>query len=318
MKYLLSSIIFAYITIFSSVVLASPNENDLGKVFSEVLSEEWALIDFEVDVSENYGTKVEPLWKYRFVGEAKLNIDTYTRDRRQNGVLFLKQSGHIGQKEKLFGIATAKMHQGKWEITFNLDEIPFEKYGKPRKRFKSQTVIIGTSEEKEYYEEIKRRKAVQERAKFNKLVGLNKKIVTGLTSGQPLKGSRNNRIKNNRLFRIKSFDKTTGMLAGTVEHLEQRTCKYGTGTWCIQNAINRMEGSLSGVTLILNEVEVIQHSIYKNPVTKKVDKRYAKLTKYTLKLKEGTKRMEGCFVDEDSPLYRGKVPCYSGAWLELN
>ena len=316
MKYLIPGIIFTFITIFSSVVLATPNETDLGKAFSEVLPEEWVFIDFEVDVSENYGTKVEPLWKFRFVGEAKLKIDTYTGDRRQNGVLFLKQSGHIGQKEKIFGIATAKRHQGEWEISFQLDEIPFDKYGKPRKSYKSQTVIIGTSEEKEYYEEIKRREAVKEKAKLNKLAELNKIIETGITSGQPLKGGNRN-SKYNRLFRIDSFNKNTGMLIGTVEHLEKRTCKYGTGTWCIQNAINRMEGSLSGVTLILNEVEAIQPGIYKNPITKKVDNSYAKLTKYTLELENGKKRMEGCSVEEGSPLYRGKVPCYSGAWLEL-
>lgn len=165
MKHLLAAIIFAYIAIFSSGVLAIPNEANLEKALSEVLSEGWVLIDFEVDVSENYGTKVEPLWKYRFTGETKLKIATYTRDRDQRGVLFLKQSGRIGQKEKLFGIATAKMHQGKWRISFNLDENPLKKYGKPRKSYKRRTIIVGTSEEKEYYAEIKRMKAERERRK---------------------------------------------------------------------------------------------------------------------------------------------------------
>lgn len=157
-------------------------------------------------------------------------------------------------------------------------------------------------------QELKAQREEQERANRNKLARLNKIIVAGITSGKPLKGSRNGHY--DRHFMIKSYNENTGALVGTSEHLERRTCKYGKGTWCIQNAINRIEGSLSGATLILNEVEVIQPGIYKNPITKRVDNRDGKLTKYKLELKKGT-TMRGCFIED------GKPTCWSGSWLEL-
>lgn len=157
MKRLLPAIIIIYIFIVSSTALANPNDTDLEKAFSDKLSKEWILIEFEVDVSENYGTKVEPLWKYRFSGEVELNVATYTRDRQQHGVLFLKQTGQTGEKENLFGIATAKMYQGKWKISFKLDENPLDKYGYPRESYKSRTIIAGSSEGLNFISEIRRK-----------------------------------------------------------------------------------------------------------------------------------------------------------------
>lgn len=182
---------------------AKPSDKDLSNLLEESIGSAWSVIDFHVHASQNYGTEVEPLWKYRFTSTVRLNVPLYSAQSSNNeyNVTFLSESGKKGTNENLHGIASARIHLGKWEVRWNFDAYPLGDYGNSLEDFKGQTVIVGSDEQLKIsdeiakneekkriaYEEVKRKKelARQEekrqrqlmqevrdrQEKFNKMIG---------------------------------------------------------------------------------------------------------------------------------------------------
>lgn len=131
-----------------------PSNTDVEKALSQQIPAPWQLKSFNVSASENTGTKVEPVWQFRFKASANLAEDTFVKSREIYGAIFLKKVSAKGDSKELFGIATSTLREEKWQASFQLENNPFSGTGMPRSAFQGKTVVEGTTEEKQFRDDL--------------------------------------------------------------------------------------------------------------------------------------------------------------------
>jgi len=146
--------IFVVVSCFFLSLLACDGDSDsLGNKeienrLSLKLPAYWEVTSFEVQAKENIGTKVEPLIKARFKAEVSLESDTYIYDKKINGVTFISVAARRGEKREIYGISTAKIFRGNWQVDFEFENDPMSELGKPRDFYIGKNFILkGSAEE---------------------------------------------------------------------------------------------------------------------------------------------------------------------------
>jgi Concanavalin A-like lectin/glucanases superfamily len=137
-----------------------PASNDYKSQFSITLPAYFSLSSFDIEASENLGTKVEPVFKARFKATISLKTDTYEMDRQNNDATFIKNIFHEGEKKDIYGIATAKLFAGSWKIEFTLENNPIRQMGRPKDFFTdNKVIIVGSQEETDYLSELEKNRS---------------------------------------------------------------------------------------------------------------------------------------------------------------
>lgn len=112
---------------------------------------------FEVQVSENIGDKVEPVFKSRFQGTIALTTDTFREARREGPAVFIKPAFPSGEHRQVFGVALSKLKAGAWDAVFQLDGDPITDLGLPRDLFKAERIVLVNSPDEEAFRQEQKR-----------------------------------------------------------------------------------------------------------------------------------------------------------------
>jgi hypothetical protein len=111
------------------------------------------IVSFEVKASENAGTKVEPMWKFRFVAKAVFTEDLLNLERTVLSTNIVRQVAAKGSPFDIYGIAVATLKKELWEVSFEFEENPLAFLApadnlRLRGELKGNLVMAGTVEEK--------------------------------------------------------------------------------------------------------------------------------------------------------------------------
>jgi hypothetical protein len=136
---------------------SGPDGADLKKRFSTELPAYVGVDSFDVQASENIGSKVEPKFVSRFKATIKLNADTFLESGREGTVVFVAPHLKSGEKREVYGKAVSGYHGGSWQTAFQLDSNPVPGLGTPRDAFGATRVIVKNSEEETLYREQQKR-----------------------------------------------------------------------------------------------------------------------------------------------------------------
>lgn len=131
-----------------------PTTSELQNALSFKIPGEWRIRDFNVEVSQNIGSAVEPLIKSRFRSAVQLIDDTYIPVANVQGVAILSPQLKKGEVRTVYGISTASLNQGAWKISFELQGQPFANAGMPRGAYPGRTLIGGSDEHRAFVEEL--------------------------------------------------------------------------------------------------------------------------------------------------------------------
>lgn len=131
-----------------------PEKGDIRNSFEMSLSSYLSLEDFEVDILENLGNKVDPRWGSRFKATVRTRVDSYLPEREGEKILFVRLHASKGQSVDVYGKAYSKVYQGGWNHSFEIEGKPIENLGLPLDNYGGKrVVVIGSQEEKHYLEE---------------------------------------------------------------------------------------------------------------------------------------------------------------------
>lgn len=144
-----------------------PARNDYRNQLAVAIPAYFQLASFDVEASENVGSKVEPLFRARFKATVKLKTDTYDRVREEEGATLISPVAKDGDQWEMYGIATARLSGGSWQVKFDLDNNPTIQNGRPRDFFTGKVILLGSAEESEWRAQLEaaRRAAEQESAR---------------------------------------------------------------------------------------------------------------------------------------------------------
>jgi hypothetical protein len=140
-----------------------PSTKDYQKQFAVQIPAFIELSSFDVEASENVGSKVEPLYKARFKATVKLKTKTFEIARQENGVIFIRPVADVGETKEIYGRAEAHLSAGNWIMSFRQENDPIPAMGRPRDFFTGGNVIVvGTAEESEYKTQQDQKRAAAE------------------------------------------------------------------------------------------------------------------------------------------------------------
>lgn len=92
----------------------APELAAIKKSLTEDLPTGWQLVDFKVEAEEEVGTKVEPVWRYRFTARIAPTETTYSRIGKLNDTDILKIAQKKKQKFTIHGIGQSALYGGNW------------------------------------------------------------------------------------------------------------------------------------------------------------------------------------------------------------
>jgi hypothetical protein len=223
--------------------LNRPGDSKLRQQLQSQLPPFWEVTTFEIKEEQNTGTQVEPSINTRFHAVARLKEDTFSDAgkinsvelARQQGVTFVRPSEKQGKTVDLFGISTSHLVSEEWKAVFRFNENPTLNLGTPRSSFGSRTIIVDSKEEQDFVAEVRtqieaeKQNLISKVANGETLIG----IETESSGTYPFK------------LHFSSFNKATGRWSGEIE-------------WTTLQAIHKVEGTLSDITLTFKEVEFIK------------------------------------------------------------
>lgn len=128
-----------------------PATKDYEKQFAVEVPAYLELSSFDVEASENVGSKVEPMFKARFKATVKLKTKTFELANQENEATFIHPIADEGETKDIYGMAAARLSAGNWKIDFSLENNPIPALGHPKDFFTGRRVIVvGTAEESEF------------------------------------------------------------------------------------------------------------------------------------------------------------------------
>jgi hypothetical protein len=148
-----------------------PSTKDYEKQFAVQIPAYFELSSFDVEASENVGSKVEPFYKARFKATVKLKTKTFELASHENEATFIRPVADDGETKEIYGMAGARLSAGNWKIDFNLENNPIPNMGHPKDFFTGgRVILVGTAEETEFkaQQDQKRLAAEQEAEKAQK------------------------------------------------------------------------------------------------------------------------------------------------------
>lgn len=138
-----------------------PSTKDYEKQFSVEIPAYLELSSFDVEASENVGSKVEPYYKARFKATVKLKTKTFELSNQENDATFIRPVADEGEKKEIYGMAGARLSAGNWKIDFNLENNPIPALGNPKDFFTGgRIIIVGTAEESDFKAQMEQKQLV--------------------------------------------------------------------------------------------------------------------------------------------------------------
>lgn len=132
---------------------SGPNQAALRNALASALPGHITVEKFSVEVAENMGTKVEPVYATRFRAVLRFSADTFSLDKRERDVLFLSPIKKQGDTMEVFGKSASQLYGGSWRTEVSIDGSSVAKSGKPLAEFTGRTVLVRDSaEEKAYFQ----------------------------------------------------------------------------------------------------------------------------------------------------------------------
>ena len=133
-----------------------PDGKELQNIFELRLPAHIQINNFEIEVLENLGNKIEPLWGSRFKAVISTNAPLYEIDHKEDDVTFLVLRNEKGTKSEVYGKTYSTLYQGKWQHKLDIDGDPIKDLGEAVDVFKDTKVIVrGSQEEKNYFSQFK-------------------------------------------------------------------------------------------------------------------------------------------------------------------
>ncbi len=138
--------------IFLSLILQAcsepPQLDAVKKQFSSELPPGWKVASFKVEAEEESGSKVEPVWRYRFLAEIAPTEDLFRKAGTLQDTDILKQTQKKNQARQLHGQAVSVLYAGEWQSQLDLNHRSSEPFGLPASSFSQRYVIQGSSDYK--------------------------------------------------------------------------------------------------------------------------------------------------------------------------
>lgn len=127
-----------------------PSTEELQQAFTTRVPEQWSVSSFKVEASENVGTKVEPIHKARIKSTLVRTSAGYTEERRERGVVFIREVTKAGEKLPVSTVAESRLKDDTWHTSIDLLSYWAGK-GVPREYIHGKRVIVIGSEEEAAY-----------------------------------------------------------------------------------------------------------------------------------------------------------------------
>lgn len=138
-----------------------PSTKDYEKQFSVEVPAYLELSSFDVEASENVGSKVEPYYKARFKATVKLNTKTFELSSKENEATFIRPVAGEGETKEIYGVASARLSAGNWKIDFKFENNPIPALGRPKDFFTGgRVLVVGTAEESDFKAQIEQKQLV--------------------------------------------------------------------------------------------------------------------------------------------------------------
>jgi hypothetical protein len=128
-----------------------PSKSDIKNSYEMSLPGYLTLVDFEVDIIENLGNKVDPRWGSRFRASVKTRVESFVIDREEADALFVSLKTSKGEQVDVYGKAYSTLYQGGWTHTYEMEGKPIENMGIPLDSYSGKRVILTGSKEAESY-----------------------------------------------------------------------------------------------------------------------------------------------------------------------
>lgn len=124
------------------------------------LPEHWQVTSFNLEAEQETGTKVSPVWQYRFNAEIAPKEAMHRRIGRLQDVDILEVTQKKNEKFKLNGLANSALYNGEWQVGMDLNLVQAISFGMPLSHFTDKHVISGSSD---YKKLLKTAKAAQQK-----------------------------------------------------------------------------------------------------------------------------------------------------------
>ena len=137
-----------------------PKKSELKSAFKMELPGYVQLIDYDVEILENMGNKVDPRWGSRFKATVKSNVPLYILNEkdRKKSLTFVTLKSKQGSSTDVYGKVITTIYQGKWKHHFNIEGSPIQNMGAQLNTFDGKVLVKGSKEEKEYFAAIEQKK----------------------------------------------------------------------------------------------------------------------------------------------------------------
>jgi hypothetical protein len=142
---------------------SGPDERFLRSRLATDLPAYVKLNSVQIEVSENVGDRIEPVFKTRFRGTLVLTADTFMQSSVDDGVVILVRKVEKGAARELYGLALSKLSAGSWKTQFSFDNNPIANLGRPRDFFPGRVIVRGSSDEVAFREEQRRHRDEEQR-----------------------------------------------------------------------------------------------------------------------------------------------------------
>lgn len=120
---------------------------NIKEQYAKDLPAHWQLESFKIEAEEQRGTKVDPVFEYRFIAEVSPKEHLHQRVGRLLDTDIVSIVVKKGTESKLHGKAHARMYQGEWHTQFNIESSP-PADGSPLSAYKDKVVVQGSSDYK--------------------------------------------------------------------------------------------------------------------------------------------------------------------------
>lgn len=268
--------LFAVSALIIGVILTGCGEKNsvpdahVRTVIAEKIPQGWSVTQFSVEVTENLGTKALPRIVKRFKGEVTANEDFFVRGapsvqkvpqifvQEVNSHLFVRKVTDKGTKAPIFGTTESIRHGDGWRTTVNFESPLGFTQGHSRDRILSaehdgsRFIVVGSNEEKAYFEDIEKRFEAHRRAEEVRLATLRKPFVDYFADGVAALGVARHSSRG-------SVSETPVTVRLNVEESSNKVS--GTIVWESSNARKWVEGRFielrtGGLAIELSEVRL--------------------------------------------------------------
>jgi predicted Holliday junction resolvase-like endonuclease len=249
-----------------------PEESDISKKLILSIPSYLTVSDIDIGVSENTGTKVEPVYASRFKGVLETTESLYEIKSRILNKLVLVEKIPSGTKIKIHGITVSTLDGDKWKVRFKSLKIPTMN-GKSISDFEvGSFVIFGSKEE----ENLKKQKVEQdkkeaEERKAREIKEAEERKAREIKEAEKAEKAEIKRIKDYKFitYILKSGEAIEGeagegtsikwpFLLTFEDYDESKKTFSGKIEWLTLNGTTKIQGNLLGNKIIFKEVAHIK------------------------------------------------------------